>query len=181
MWDRAEDATKACLEEAATRLARAGAKVRDVVLPPECEGLIDAQKRITNFEAARSLAHELGESFDLISEELRALLLQGASMPAEEYASARRLRDRCAALVDGVWDPLDILVTPAAPGEAPKGLGSTGDSSFNAIWTMVQTPCVTVPVFTGPAGLPIGLQVVGPRHQDLATLAAAAWIQHALT
>ena len=181
VWARADEATKAHLEDAAGRLGRAGAPVRDVELPPECAGLIHAQERIATFEAARSLAGELSDSPDLISDDLRARLMGGASMPSEEYAAARSLQDQCATLVDEVWGGVDILITPPATGEAPKGLGSTGDHSFNAIWTTVQTPCVTLPLFTGPTGLPIGLQVVGPRHHDRETLAAAEWLHQTLT
>ena len=179
-WDRAQDVMKANLAEAAARLERAGARVSDVELPAACDGLLQAQSRIAAFEAARSLAYELNESPELLSEDLRARLREGAAMPGGEYAAARVLRDRCAALVDEIWTHVDVLITPPATGEAPHGLTSTGDYSFNAIWTVVQTPCVTVPVFTGPAGLPIGLQVVGPRRQDLATLAAAEWVHQTL-
>ncbi len=180
VWDRAESGAQAQLEEAVSRLARAGAQVRDVELPPECEGLVHAQERIATFEAARSLAQELNESADLLSDDLRDRLLEGASMPHEEYTAARNLQDQCATLVDGIWDELDVLATLPATGEAPRGLTWTGDHSFNSIWTVVQTPCVTLPVFTGPTGLPIGLQVVGPRHRDAAMLSAAEWIHRAL-
>ena len=179
-WDRADDVTKTHLAEATTRLQEAGARVSSVELPAACDGLLDAQRRIAGFEAARSLSHELREYPALLSEDLRALLREGAVMPPEEYAAARVLQDQCVILVDEIWTDVDILVTPSATGEAPRGLGSTGDPSFNAIWTVVGTPCVTVPAFRGPAGLPIGLQVVGRRHRDLDTLAAAEWVRRAL-
>ena len=54
-------------------------------------------------------------------------------------------------------DGLDILVTPAAPGEAPKGIGWTGEPAFNSIWTSLHVPCVTVPAGFGPNGLPLGI------------------------
>ena len=55
-------------------------------------------------------------------------------------------------------EDIDLLLTPSAPGEAPAGLASTGDTSFNILSTWTYTPCVTLPVFTGPSGLPIGIQ-----------------------
>ena len=65
-------------------------------------------------------------------------------------------------------------------GEAPEGLGSTGDPSFNSIWTLAWTPCVTLPAGTGPKGLPLGVQLVGPRFRDEALLDGVAWVQFRL-
>jgi len=70
-----------------------------------------------------------------------------------------------------------VLLTPSAAGEAPEGLGSTGDPSFNAIWTLAWTPSVTLPAGPGPRGLPLGIQLVGPRFRDEALLDAAAWVE----
>jgi amidase len=69
----------------------------------------------------------------------------------------------------------DVLLVPSAPGEAPKGLASTGHSIFNSDWTTLHTPAVTVPVFRGPARLPIGAQFVGAYGADYKTLACAEW------
>ena len=69
-----------------------------------------------------------------------------------------------------------MLLTPSAPGEAPEGLGSTGNSAFNATWTLAWTPCVTLPAGTGPKGLPLGVQLVGQRLADEKLLDAAAWV-----
>ena len=77
-------------------------------------------------------------------------------------------------------DGLDILPTPAAPGEAPAGLGWTGDPILNYFWTSLHVPCVTVPAGTGPGGLPLGIQVVGRFGEDRETLAWAQWVAAAL-
>jgi Asp-tRNA(Asn)/Glu-tRNA(Gln) amidotransferase A subunit family amidase len=74
----------------------------------------------------------------------------------------------------------DVLLVPSAPGEAPQGLTTTGSSVFNQVWTALHTPAVTVPVFTGPAGLPMGAQLVGCYGADYRTLACAQWAQRAL-
>ena len=74
----------------------------------------------------------------------------------------------------------DVLVTPSAPGQAPEGLHSTGDSAFNFIWTSLHVPCVTVPAGTGPDGLPLGIQIVGRQGEDRATLAWARYVADAV-
>ena len=60
--------------------------------------------------------------------------------------------------------------SPSTTGEAPRGLESTGDPVFGLSWTLMLGPAVTLPVFTGPSGLPIGAQITGPRAKDALTL-----------
>ena len=79
-----------------------------------------------------------------------------------------------------VLSGVDVLVTPAAPGEAPVGIEWTGDASFNLIWTSLHVPCVTVPAGVGPNGMPLGIQVVGRRGEDRAVLAWAQWVAAAV-
>ena len=79
-----------------------------------------------------------------------------------------------------MFDDYDVLLTAAAAGEAPVGLDTTGDASFCLIWTTTHVPCITLPVFKGPHGLPIGAQLIGRRNGDRALFAAARWVYRAL-
>jgi Asp-tRNA(Asn)/Glu-tRNA(Gln) amidotransferase A subunit family amidase len=72
------------------------------------------------------------------------------------------------------------IIVPAAPGEAPAGLERTGDPIFNRSWTALGLPCITLPTTRGPAGLPLGLQLVAPLGADAQLLCAAAWVEQAL-
>ena len=63
-----------------------------------------------------------------------------------------------------------------ASGEAPVGLNSTGNASFCIIWTTTHVPAISVPAFTGPNGLPVGLQVIAAPHADRALFEAARWV-----
>jgi Asp-tRNA(Asn)/Glu-tRNA(Gln) amidotransferase A subunit family amidase len=74
----------------------------------------------------------------------------------------------------------DVLITPSAPGEAPNSLATTGSSVFNDLWTALHVPCLTMPAFSGPNGLPIGLQVVGRHAQDQRLLEASQAISQTL-
>lgn len=79
-----------------------------------------------------------------------------------------------------VFGDCDVLFTAAATGEAPTGLSSTGNVSPSVIWTTVHAPSVTIPVFKGPNGLPIGAQLVAGRGEDRRLFAAARWIYRQL-
>jgi Asp-tRNA(Asn)/Glu-tRNA(Gln) amidotransferase A subunit family amidase len=70
----------------------------------------------------------------------------------------------------------DALITPAAFGTAPKGLESTGDPAFCALWTLCGMPALSIPLLQGAGGLPLGVQLVGARHRDVRLLRTARWL-----
>ena len=71
----------------------------------------------------------------------------------------------------------DAILTPSAVGEAPLGLSDTGPITFNYLWTVLHMPAINLPLFTGPNGLPIGVQLVARRHDDDRLLATARWVE----
>ena len=175
-WERADGDTHALLEHTASVLASAGATVRDVTLTPA--NILDQHRRIFAFEAARNYAHEYEMHGDKLSEALRdGLLAQGRTLPVAAYIEAIETAEAFRRYLDDVFADVDVLLTPSAPGEAPKGLASTGEPNFNSIWTLAWTPCLTLPAGSGRSGLPLGIQLVGPRFRDEALLDAAAWAE----
>ncbi len=179
-WPLAEPATRDLLERTARRLAAAGAAVTEVELPPECDGLFEAQKTVMAFEAARSLGPLRSRHEALLSPVLLELLRTGDATSADAHARALALAGRCRASLAGIFGRVDVLLTPAAIGEAPPGLESTGDPAFNRIWTLLHLPCLSLPAGRGPAGLPLGVQLVGPHRGDGAVVAAASWAHRRL-
>ena len=83
---------------------------------------------------------------------------------------------RAAGRFEAIFTDYDALLVPSAPGEAPAGLEATGNPIFNRMWTLLHTPAVTLPCHTGPNGLPVGVQVIGPLRMDDRLLAIAAWM-----
>ena len=175
-WPMASPETQRIVEETAVKLGRAGATVAEVELGPELAGLFDAQKTIMAVEIARAFAVLRQERGDLLSASLRDVMDAGASTPPERYQAAQDLADRARKLLRRAFVEVDVLLTPSAPGEAPRGLESTGDPALCRIWTLLHVPCVNVPRATGPGGLPVGVQLVGPPGGDTQLLAATEWI-----
>ena len=176
LWDRLEPATRGAIEDAAARLGRGGAEVREADLGPSFLGLVEAQVAIMGAEAALELREELEERTSDLSPRLREFLEAGRACSPARLLAAREQAERCRREMDGVLASLDALLTPAAAGEAPVGLSSTGDPAFCRIWTLLGTPCVSLPVLRGPSGLPVGLQLVGRRGGEEGLLAAAAFV-----
>jgi Asp-tRNA(Asn)/Glu-tRNA(Gln) amidotransferase A subunit family amidase len=175
-WSSAAPETVALIENAAARLARAGATVADVDLPAVFERAATLHPVIMNNESGRALGWELMHHRDQVSPDLRERLDWGLAQPAAllDEANATFAAARLAFPV--AMAGYDVLLTPSATGEAPRGLGWTGDPVFNSLWTGLHVPCVTVPAGVGPNGLPLGLQLVGRAGDDAAVLHWAAWV-----
>lgn len=179
-WKDADAATHAALESAAARLASAGADLKDASLPPAVEALFEAHGRIMDFEAARALAWEQAQHRESISARLLKRLDGGWAVSREQYDNARQVARDARRQFGDLMRGFDLLLAPSAPGEAPQGLASTGDSLFNRVWTLLGVPCVTVPWGSGPNGLPLGVQLVSAIEQDTTLLAHAHWAASAL-
>jgi Asp-tRNA(Asn)/Glu-tRNA(Gln) amidotransferase A subunit family amidase len=180
-WERASAGSRQAVISAAGRLELAGAEVAEASLPAWFAELVDAQATVMAFEAARSFAPERREHDALLSPRLRALLDEGAGRSPKEYLDALGLADAGRLELAALFERHDLLLTPSAPGVAPRGLKATGDSMFNRTWTLLGTPCVHLPTDARSGGLPVGVQLVGGRDDDARVLAMAAWAERQLS
>lgn len=179
-WPHAQPETQALFASLGARLSSAGADVRDFSLPARYDGINAAQDTIAAVEMAACLADEHRRFAHLMSERLRTRLDEGAAIPAGGYDAAMALARQGRQSLADAMAGFDVLVVPSAMGEAPKGLDATGDPVFNRTWSLLHTPCVHVPLTTGPNGLPLGVQVVGRIGDDARTLACAHWLEQQL-
>ncbi|WP_128562868.1 amidase [Methylobacterium crusticola] len=171
-WPKIEPAGEAAFAAAAERLGRAGIAVRELALPAAFGELYDAQTTIMFGEGRAAFLDEyliqgarLGPDFVARAENARGI---GPRQMIEAHDLAAACRREFEALVGA-----DVVLAPAAPGEAPEGLHTTGDHVFNAMWTLLHVPCLGVPCTTGSKGLPVGIQLVGPRYSDARLMAVA--------
>jgi Asp-tRNA(Asn)/Glu-tRNA(Gln) amidotransferase A subunit family amidase len=181
LWDTAQPETKVAVEDAAARLVKAGARLRDVVLPENFAGLKTAARETINYyERSKSMAAEWASHAAEISPKLSRCIKLGMAMPHEEYLAAIALGESCRAQLPAAFEGLDILLAPCVQGEAPTGLDSTGDPGLQAIWTILHVPTLSLPTHRGPNGLPVGIQLVGRRYDDQRLLACARWVAERL-
>jgi len=133
--------------------------------------------RVEETEIAINLRREWEKGRDKLSAALRARIEQGREVRALDYLGALgRVPELNASLTELFEQRYDAILTPAAFGTAPKGLESTGDPAFCAVWTLCGMPALNVPLMQGANGLPLGVQLVGARHRDARLLRTARWL-----
>lgn len=174
------ESMRATLTRAATKMASAGARVGDAVWPAAFDRLFDAQRTIQLFETARCLAPEWQYRRTDLSASLQSIIAEGRALDAARYADAIEAGRSARAAMESLFAGRDVIVCPAASGEAPAGLESTGDPVFNRPWQLLRCACLTLPYGEGPTGLPLGLQVVARPGDDAKLFAAASWIEQTL-
>jgi amidase len=179
-WPLAAPETAALFERLPETLARGGLTLRSMAAAAEHEPLFAAQMAIMGREAAASLAWEWTTHQAQLSSQLRDLLSAGAAVTPADYDAAQRLAAAARQALPAFFGPHDVVLVPAAPGEAPEGLAYTGDPAFSRVWTLLGVPCLTLPAGTGPGGLPLGIQLVGRIGDDARLLAVAAVVERAL-
>ena len=179
-WSLAEACAQRAVEEGAEKMRRAGARVLDVELPPRFAALIDAQKTIMAYEAARNYVFETTRHAERLSEAFRVLTDQGARTPRAAYVDAQHLVRGAKAELGAVFAGCDALIVPAAAGEAPLATSGTGDPVMSRMWTALHVPSLAAPVMTGPQGLPVGLQLIGAQGADAQLLQVGEWAARAL-
>lgn len=173
-WPQALPETQDAMQQAAARVQASGAMtLHEVRLPVDYELLVQAQTHIQLAEQAQCLAYERLQHFERLSPRLQGIMQAGVAVTAAQYDQAQALVARCRAQLADVFQDVDVLLVPSAPGAAPKGWDNTGDPVFCRIWTVLHTPTVNIPAGHAPNGMPVGLQVVGPVGSDAFTLAAA--------
>ncbi|OWT74392.1 MULTISPECIES: amidase [unclassified Achromobacter] len=180
-WRHVLPETKEAYAQAADVLARAGAIVRDVELPPDYCSLVQLQSDVMAYEACHALAHERSGFEGQMSPRLLDLLDAGAGISDEDYRAKLALAAERYERANGWFEEFDVLLTPSVAGEAPLADLGTGDPLFGRVWTMFGVPCVHLPFAQGPHGLPVGLQAIGRRGDDHKTLSIGAWIHERLT
>ena len=178
---------RAEIESTLGRLGAAGLEVNAVNMPyHELVGV--AYTTILLCEAATVHYQQLRKAPEAYGEEVRTMLCVGATLFAADYIQAQRVRSAFAAACDRLLTEYDCLVSPTTLVPAPiigqqrvetnEKIVSTREAlvSCTCPFSMVGLPAISVP--SGEvSGLPVGIQVIGPRYEDLIVLDVTELIQ----
>jgi Asp-tRNA(Asn)/Glu-tRNA(Gln) amidotransferase A subunit family amidase len=172
-WKHAEPVTGPAFAELVKAL---GEQAAELDIGASYERAWDYHKIVMETEMAHNLRRDYEQGGDQLSAVLRQAIERGREVRAVDYAAALAAVEPFNRALDEVFNEYDAILTPAAPGAAPRGLASTGSPVFCTLWTYLGMPAVTLPLLQSEDGMPIGVQLVGRRGNDARLLRTARWL-----
>jgi Asp-tRNA(Asn)/Glu-tRNA(Gln) amidotransferase A subunit family amidase len=112
-----------------------------------------------------------------LSKEMREAIQRGLKHSAYDYANAIDFMKQSYESYKEVFEDYHGVITPSSSGVADKGLNSTGSADFQKIWTYLGLPTISLPLLTGENDLPLGVQLIGDKMDDLRFLGTANWLE----
>ena len=76
-----------------------------------------------------------------------------------------------------VFEDYHGVISPSSTGVADKGLSSTGSPEFCTVWSFMGTPSISLPLLQGENNLPLGVQLIGNKYDDLRFMGIANWLE----
>ena len=177
MWDKADAETRAAFEALVARLGDAATAVD---LPDVFKAAWDDQRTVMSVDMAHNLGGIVERGGGASSKQLRDFLAEGRDVPAVRYLAARDNARRYAAGLGEIFKQYDAILTPAAPGVAPKG-EATGNPVFCSLWTLTGLPALSLPLLAGEGGMPLGVQLIGEAEDDARLMRTANWLVEKLS
>ena len=160
-WDKTDPSTQNKLEALIDTLRLEKFNIIDLNIDQIISKADRLHIDISGYEFKRSISYERFNHFNELSDILRnGRLNDGYQVTNDLYKKAIKEVQVFKNDIDSVFDDIDLIITPSAPGEALKGLEYTGPATFNTTWSLSGNPCITVPLFKGEQNLPIGCQLV---------------------
>ncbi|MGW0046809.1 amidase [Nocardia cyriacigeorgica] len=178
----------AIVESAVQRLG--AAELRVVPADPGFGDPREALEVLWAVGAAAMLASFGADARERVDPGLRRVWELGESLSGVDYLAARETAAAVGIAMGLFHTAYDVLITPTMPitafpagHDVPPGSDLTGWpqwTPFTYPFNLSQQPAISIPVGTTAAGLPVGMQIVGPRHSDDLVLAVARYAEHVL-
>jgi Asp-tRNA(Asn)/Glu-tRNA(Gln) amidotransferase A subunit family amidase len=178
IWNKADADAREAL---AALVEHLGDRIDTVELPPAFTKAWDNHRTIMAADMAHRHFAIVERAGEAASRTLRDFLADGLRITAVDYLAAVDDAHLLGRALAEYFDVYDAILTPAAPGVAPKGLTATGDPAFCSLWTLLGLPALSLPILQGEAGLPLGVQLVGPAGDDARLLRTARFLLGALS
>lgn len=163
--------------EAFDALAEAmGQETPTIELPTVANRAIENLQTLIDAEFAVAMDEHMKHAGAQVDSGTQAVVQRGRQVSAFDYLKARRAIEPVTAGFDEFFERFDAIITPATLGPAPRGLDSTGDPVMNMLWSYTGMPAISLPLMQTEAGLPLGVQLVGAKHDDARLLRTSNWL-----
>jgi aspartyl-tRNA(Asn)/glutamyl-tRNA(Gln) amidotransferase subunit A len=181
-FERLQPEVERNVRQAIARLEKAGARIRTIPAKQSSEAASEANEAgrtillVEALETHRRYNKRRGDYGDAV----RLLLERGEQITPAELRSAKRVRREFTREFTLIWERVDLLVTPTIPVTAPLiGQEKIGDENTRAcltrfvrVFNITGVPALSVPCGRDDRGLPIGLQIIGPKRAESTVLQA---------
>ena len=168
------------MQSVVEKLKRAGATVQTIDLPTKYWDGVKQLHTIMTYEAAQVHQDHMREHSDLLCQNIKDLVKAGLQVSDAQYQAAISTQQGLRKEVAEVFQDYDVLLCAPATGEAPKGLGSTGDPSFCALSSFLGIPAINIPAGESKKGLPLGAQLIANYKAEETLLRAAKFLENSL-
>ena len=179
-WDQADPDSQSAVLACAERLRLKGFDVQETPCPEIIKSLAQAQVDIMMAEASQALIFEYTHHRQLCSPKLLEVIELGQAIGDERLASAHSIVQQARRALSEIFMDVDLLLSPAATGQAPLGLHATGDPIFGRIWSALGNPGIVLPYGTGSGALPIGVLLSAAHGNDQELLLHTQYIESLL-
>jgi aspartyl-tRNA(Asn)/glutamyl-tRNA(Gln) amidotransferase subunit A len=186
-FDNLDPDVESSVRGAIARASSLGAMLLPVRLP-DMEA-INAVARVILLAEAAAVVSPYRDRRDLFGPDVLALFDQGRVIPAVDYVNAQRLRRSLRREFDRVWKEVDCFLAPTTPATAPRigdttvRLGGRDEDVRLAATRLVRginalgLPALSMPCGLSGAGMPVGLQIVGPAFGEALILKVGAALE----
>jgi Asp-tRNA(Asn)/Glu-tRNA(Gln) amidotransferase A subunit family amidase len=172
-WAQADEDIQGSFGELAAFL---GDKVEEIDLSELLENAVPWHRTIMEADLARSFRREYERGKERLSPTLCEMIERGQQCLAVDYNHATEQIPALNSALEEILLEYDAIVTPAATGEAPTGLESTGSPVFCTPWSLCGVPSISIPILQGSNGMPIGVQLTAAKGDDARLLRTANWL-----
>jgi aspartyl-tRNA(Asn)/glutamyl-tRNA(Gln) amidotransferase subunit A len=177
--DLAEPAMRTLLDQCTHAFQARGGAVKEVALPDSFTNVLDRHRTVMAVEAAQLHQARLRRRPEEYLPNIRTLIEEGVHTPPSAYIRCKEHQRQLTEDMRACFEGVDVLLTPAARGPASSA-ATTGDPAFNSPWSYTGLPTVSLPAGRDGGGLPLAIQLIGPRWEEASLLRAAAWCEQVL-
>jgi len=180
--DPIETVAESAFDHTVAALSAAGCRVLHTDSLADTAAISDRHRRLIAAQFAALHREWFSKYGDRYRPKSAALFAEGGALDSsvvdEGVKSSARLRADLERTMDDLG--IDVWMSPAATGPAPRGLESIGDPIMAVPWTHAYLPVVCLPAGIAPSGLPLGIQLVGRSGADEQLLGFAGAVARAL-
>ena len=173
VWDFGEDDMQ---EQIIKFIENLPFEVEEINLGDDFNEAANSHEIIMNGSIAKSLSQYYENEKEKLHPFTISRIEAGIPVSAKQYIEAIENAKKMQQTLNKFFHKFDAIITPAAPGQAPRDLMNTGNAIFNGYWTMMGTPAISLPLLQGRDNLPMGIQIISSWNEDYKLIKIAEYI-----